>query len=238
VNPVAARDQARAWQSYARSYDQILPVLPFYQEVVARHVAALLQPDVRRVIDIGAGTGNVATDLIANGVHVTAVDHSPAMLERLRAKVPPASRDLLCCVETDAASLSVCPTSFFDGANILLALFAMSAPPRTLAEIIRVLRPGGRVVLTEPKRDFQIRVLLDFAEQFLREHDSYEQLRHDWERVRNANLVVDPARQDTRLAVEEIAEILGAAGFVITDMHDSHLGQCATLWAQKQPNGP
>ena len=238
MSDLGEHDQAKVWENYALSYDQILPILPFYQEVIGRHVSGLLQPGILRIIDIGAGTGNAAAELIANGVHVTAVDNSHSMLERLKEKIPTASLNLLSCVEQDAETLSNWRNSSFDGANILLALFAMSAPERALAEIIRVIRPGGKVVLTEPKREFHIELLLDFAEQFLREQQLYDRLRDDWERVRKANLIVDPSRHEKRLALEEIARILGAAGFRITAMVDSHLGQCATLWAEKEITGP
>src|SRR5215472_14784934 len=74
------------WEAYAESYDHILPILPFYQEAVRRHVSALTAASIRRVIDVGAGTGNVAVQLASRGVEVTAMDISSAMLAQLRRK--------------------------------------------------------------------------------------------------------------------------------------------------------
>src|SRR6185369_2568810 len=78
----------QVWASYAESYDHILPILPFYQEAVRRHVEALSGARIRSVIDVGAGTGNVAVHLASRGVNVTAMDVSGAMLDRLRGKIP------------------------------------------------------------------------------------------------------------------------------------------------------
>ncbi len=223
----------QAWETYAQSYDCILPILPFYQEVVSRHVTALTKPGIRSVIDVGAGTGSVAVQLGARGVHVTAVDVSAAMLEQLRRKIQPGLRSRIKIVEQDGQSLSAWPEAAFDGANVLLALFAMQQPRQALREIMRVVRPGGLVVATETKQDFQLQPLLDFVENFVTVHPSHDDLREHWERVKNANLVLDPGNRERRLTVEEIQHELAASGFIVTSVMDSHLGQCATICAEK-----
>jgi SAM-dependent methyltransferase len=76
----------QVWEAYAESYDHILPILPFYQEAVRRHVNRLTGASIQRVIDVGAGTGNVAVQLAPRGVEVTAIDISRAMLDQLRGK--------------------------------------------------------------------------------------------------------------------------------------------------------
>ena len=63
----------------------ILPEMPFYREVVDRHLAAIREAGAARVLDIGAGTGNVAVPLLKDGVPVAAVDISRAMLAKLSA---------------------------------------------------------------------------------------------------------------------------------------------------------
>src|SRR5262245_62216899 len=115
----------QVWVSYAESYDDILPILPFYQEAVRRHVEALTGAGIRRVIDVGAGTGNVAVPLASRGVEVTALDISGAMLDRLRGKVKTGLPGRIEIVEQDAHLLNRWPEAAFDGANVLLALFAM-----------------------------------------------------------------------------------------------------------------
>jgi ubiquinone/menaquinone biosynthesis C-methylase UbiE len=223
----------RVWDTYAQSYDRILPILPFYREAVNRHVEALSIHDVRRVIDVGAGTGNVAIQLALRGMSVTAIDISVGMLKQLRRKVKGSSPGRIEVVELDAQSLVRWPEGAFDGANVLLAFFAMEQPRRALKEVIRVVRPGGLVVITEAKRDFHLQPLLDFVEHFLAAHSYRDEFQEDWVRVKNANLVLDPGRREDRLSVEEIEHDLAESGFVIKSLLDSHLGECATICAEK-----
>ena len=140
----------QVWASYAESYDRILPILPFYQEAVSRHVEALTGAGIRKVIDVGAGTGNVAVPLASRGVEVTAVDLSNAMLDQLRGKIQSGLPGRIEIVEQDAHLLERWPDAAFDGANVLLALFAMYEPRQVLREIIRVVRPGGLIVDGDP----------------------------------------------------------------------------------------
>ena len=222
----------QVWETYAESYDHILPILPFYQEAVRRHVNALTGTSIRRVIDVGAGTGNVAVQLASRGVEVTAMDISRAMLDQLRRKKQSGLAARIEIVEQDAHLLNGWPSAVFDGANVLLALFAMREPRHVLREIIRVVRPGGLVVATEIKRSFQLTPLLDFVDDFMKRYPSG--LREHWEKVKMANLLLDPGHRSERLSVEEIEDELATHGFAIHSVLDSHLGQCATICAEKK----
>ena len=224
------------WDSYAFSYDRLMPRLPFYREAVARHLEAMLVDGIETVLDLGAGTGNVAVPLAEAGRRVTAVDISRAMLERLIGKRQDDIADRLTVVEQRAEVLPQWDGPTFDGVTILLALYDMSQPAQCLAEALRVLRPGGRVVITEPRRDFRLQSLIDFTDEFLREQGIYEEYGDDWERVRHANVVLDPSRRSVRLTAEDIVETLQAAGLGDIETKESHLGNCATIWATKAPD--
>ena len=84
----AGLDHKFTWDSYALSYDRILLLMPYYQEVIDRHVDALTDTFPGPVVDLGAGTGNLVERLITLGRSITAVDNSPAMLDKLRSKHP------------------------------------------------------------------------------------------------------------------------------------------------------
>ncbi len=225
------------WDSYAFSYDRLMPCLPFYREVVARHVEAMQCEEIKTVLDVGAGTGNVAVPLAEAGRWVTAVDLSRAMLERLRGKQNESIAERLTVIEQSAEELPQWNCPAFDGVTILLALYDMSQPAQCLSEVLRVLRPGGRIVITEPKRDFLLQHLIDFTDEFLKQQGIYEKYRNDWERVRRANVELDPSERSVRLTAEDIVEKLQAAGFEDIETKESHLGNCATVWATKNPDG-
>jgi ubiquinone/menaquinone biosynthesis C-methylase UbiE len=171
--------------------------------------------------------------LAARGQSVTAVDMSAAMLDYLRLKRQGKHYSSITIIERDAHDLSMFADASFDGATILLAFYDMVQPRRALTEVIRVLRPGGFLVTTETKGNFRLQSLLDFVDQFLKEQSLYVELQDDWRRVWEANAVLDPSKRDARLTVEEIEQRLRASGFAIDQMKDSHLGQCATIWARK-----
>jgi len=140
------------WESYAISYDRILLRMDYYQEVLSRHFEALSKSSVRCVIDLGAGTGNLAGMLLEGSQRrVTVVDSSRAMLERLRAKLSEYTGGRLMVMEQSAESLDQLDSMSFDGVSILLALFDVYRPVAALNEAIRLLRPGGVLVVTEPK---------------------------------------------------------------------------------------
>jgi SAM-dependent methyltransferase len=93
----------------------------------------------RRLLDVGGGTGNYARALRDAGWDVLVLDRSPAMLARAAAKG-------LETREADAQSLPVDDESA-DAVVMVSMLHHVDDPPRALAEVRRVLRPGGRLAL-------------------------------------------------------------------------------------------
>jgi len=226
-------DHKDLWTSYAYSYDEVLPYLDFYQQVVERHIAALSADDVETVIDIGAGTGSVAVPLITSGRAVTCVDNNRAMLERLRMKLEGRTTDRIEIVQQNAEELSAWADGAFDGVNILLALFDMANPQAAFGHALRVLRPGGILVLTEPKRSFDLDDLLAHAEQWLRNQGLHGRLKPHWERVCEVNAKIRPGQRRSWMPIEEILKVINESGFRVESVRDSHHGNCATVVARK-----
>ena len=220
------------WDSYAVSYDRILSQLSFYSDAVDRHERALSQAGATAVLDLGAGTGNLTRRLLASGMRVTAVDHSRAMLDRLQEKVLALDDPYVLILERSAEDLQPLRDGQFEAVTILLALFAMERPQRALLEAIRVLAPGGTLVITEPKATFSLDPLIERAEADLRSRGLFEELRADWDRVLSVNERIDPAVHRV-LPAERIADILRARGFEEIREQESHLGQCTTITARR-----
>ncbi|MEV6325623.1 methyltransferase domain-containing protein [Nocardia sp. NPDC051787] len=102
-----------------------------------------------RILDIGCGTGYLTRRLaeIADSGSVVGLDPSAAVLERAR-KLTPATN----CTYTVgvAESLSAADDSFDVVANcLMLHHLPEDLRPRALAEMRRVLRPGGRLLIGE-----------------------------------------------------------------------------------------
>ncbi|MFY9779054.1 MAG: class I SAM-dependent methyltransferase [Candidatus Baltobacteraceae bacterium] len=93
-----------------------------------------------RVVDVGCGTGLVTEELVRRGCRLSGVDLSEPMLERARARVPQAS------FLTAAAEALPFSAAAFDAATSAQA-FHWFDQPRALAELARVVRPGGLVAI-------------------------------------------------------------------------------------------
>src|SRR5262245_59913195 len=146
------------WDTSAASYDRVLHLMPYYQEVVERHRAALAATVAGPIVDLGAGTGNLAEALIGTGRPVTVVDNSRAMVDKLRSK-PALAAEIgkrLTVIEASAEFLPMIAEASFAGVSILLALFDMGAPKQALDTAVRVLRPGGTLVVQELNQCFHV----------------------------------------------------------------------------------
>lgn len=97
-----------------------------------------------RALDVAAGTGWVARALAERGCEVVALDRTAAMLAAGRPSFPPTCRPVL----GDAARLPF-PDGVFDAVVTRFSLHHLLDPMPTLAEIVRVCRPGGRIVVKD-----------------------------------------------------------------------------------------
>ena len=123
---------------------------PFYDRVAGfgrqrrRSLELLALRPGERVLVVGAGTG-ADLPLLAPEVEVTAIDLTPAMLERARRRVAALGRRVELRV-MDAQRLEL-PDRSFDAAVLHLILAVVPDPVRCLREVARVLGPGGRAAV-------------------------------------------------------------------------------------------
>lgn len=96
--------------------------------------------------DIGAGTGFVTEALLAAGLEVAAVDAEPAMLARLDEKLSGRGRLSTLLGRGDRLPL---PSASVDYAFANMYLHHAEEPALALAEMARILKPGGRLVITD-----------------------------------------------------------------------------------------
>jgi demethylmenaquinone methyltransferase / 2-methoxy-6-polyprenyl-1,4-benzoquinol methylase len=96
-----------------------------------------------RALDVATGTGDLAIELARRGAEVTGSDFAPAMLEIARRKAPGLRFE-----EGDALELAY-PDASFDAVTVGFGARNFGDLDRGLAEMARVTRPGGRVVVLE-----------------------------------------------------------------------------------------
>jgi demethylmenaquinone methyltransferase/2-methoxy-6-polyprenyl-1,4-benzoquinol methylase len=97
----------------------------------------------KRALDVATGTGDLAVALAARGAEVVGADFSDGMLERARAKAPGIRFE-----HADALDLPY-ENGSFDAATVGFGARNFGDLERGLAEMVRVVRPGGRVVILE-----------------------------------------------------------------------------------------
>lgn len=100
----------------------------------------------RRVLDLAAGTGKLTRLLVPTGAEVVAVEPVAEMRAQLVAAVPGVE-----ALDGTAEAIPVADSSF-DGVTVAQA-FHWFDPEVALAEIARVLRPGGVLALVWNERD-------------------------------------------------------------------------------------
>ena len=100
----------------------------------------------RTAADIGAGTGFISGGLIAAGMNVIAVDQSAAMLAELKKQLGPNSA--VDCRQGTAEKLPI-EDEQVDYAFANMYIHHVERPPEALREMTRILRPGGRLVITD-----------------------------------------------------------------------------------------
>lgn len=115
------------------------------------HLAAV--PDARVIVDIGAGTGLFAAEFarLAPSAEVRAVDGSAEMLEWLREHLPP---DLARRVRPVLAEVTRVPLPSAEAdLVVMIALYhELGDAPAALAEAHRLLRPTGRLLVVDWKK--------------------------------------------------------------------------------------
>ena len=145
---------ARMFPFIARPYDRLTRWLTFFLDRGWREQAAEqaeLKPG-ERALDLATGTGELALALAARvGAHgrVVGVDLTSAMLAEARRKIrgTPYERTIA-LIEMDAGQALPFPDGSFHAVTMGLALRYFDAP-LTIAEMTRVVKPGGRVVLLD-----------------------------------------------------------------------------------------
>jgi demethylmenaquinone methyltransferase/2-methoxy-6-polyprenyl-1,4-benzoquinol methylase len=136
---------AAMFDGVANRYDLTNTVLSFGRDRGWRRAtrAALELAPGDRVLDVGAGTGVSTEELARSGAYAVGADLSVGMLaagRRARPALPLLAGDALALPFADAA---------FDAVTISFALRNVVDADAALAELARVTRPGGRLVVCE-----------------------------------------------------------------------------------------
>jgi ubiquinone/menaquinone biosynthesis C-methylase UbiE len=134
----------RVWEKMAPRYDRDIQ---FWEKVQFGGGRAWIGARAKgRILEVAVGTGR-NFDFYSRGVGITGVDLSPDMLDIARRH----ATDLDLEVDLRAAAAEALPfdDDSFDTAVCTLSLCTIPDPAASIAEMKRVLRPGGQLLLLD-----------------------------------------------------------------------------------------
>lgn len=132
----------------AAGYDRTNTVMTFGNDAFWRAATtrAVAPRKGERILDLAAGTASSSASLAASGADVVAADFSPGMLAEGRRRHGHLKN--LSFVEADATALPFADGEF-DAVTMSYGLRNVNEPKKAIAELLRVTRPGGRLVINE-----------------------------------------------------------------------------------------
>jgi ubiquinone/menaquinone biosynthesis C-methylase UbiE len=120
-----------------------------------RCFAPILDRNVERGrawLDLGCGSGVMTKELLDRGANVLAVDGSPSMLREAKASLGRENCSELTWLQSDVQCLSQLTDGCLDGVLCSSVVEYVERPEALLTEAARVLRPGGRMILSIPPK--------------------------------------------------------------------------------------
>ena len=138
-----ASDARDAWDRIAPGYDRTNT--PTQMSIAGKGLGIAGLASGMRFLDVAAGSGALAIPAARLGARVTAIDLSPGMLELLAAR----ARKEGLVVETrvmDGHALQFADDTF-DVAGSQFGVMLFPDMPKAVREMVRVVKPGGRVLI-------------------------------------------------------------------------------------------
>jgi ubiquinone/menaquinone biosynthesis C-methylase UbiE len=133
-----------AWDAIAEGYDRYVAPQELDLANEALRLAGLAPGE--RFLDVAAGPGGLSLPASRLGAQVLAIDWSPAMIKRFEARVREEGISRAQGRVMDCHALDL-PDDSFDVTASQFGVMLVADQPRALREMVRVTKPGGRVLL-------------------------------------------------------------------------------------------
>ena len=144
-----AKGAVRKYWDYGSKFYDTAPGLGSEAEKSVWRDELILEigPEPKKILDVGTGTGFMSLLLAEMGHRATGVDFSDMMLETARKKAT-AQRSSVEILKGDVEELPF-ENDSYDGVVARYILWTLTDPEKALREWMRVVKPGGRVVIID-----------------------------------------------------------------------------------------
>lgn len=168
---------AQYFAAHADEWDSLRSLHIADSEVEARLAQILHSAPLGRVLDVGTGTGRIVELFAAEASRLVAIDSSPEMLRLARAKIANLSPEIASKVDIKLGDFNMLPVGNgeFDTVIFHQVLHYAQHPEAVIAEAIRTLAPGGRLVIVdfaahnlEELRTVHAHARLGFSDEFMK----------------------------------------------------------------------
>jgi ubiquinone/menaquinone biosynthesis C-methylase UbiE len=168
---------AQYFAAHADEWDSLRSLHIADSEVEARLAQILHSAPLGRVLDVGTGTGRIVELFAADASRLVAIDSSPEMLRLARAKIANLSPEIASKVDIKLGDFNMLPVGDgeFDTVIFHQVLHYAQHPEAVIAEAIRTLAPGGRLVIVdfaahdlEELRTVHAHARLGFSDEFMK----------------------------------------------------------------------
>lgn len=112
-----------------------------------------------KILDVNCGTGRLTIPLAASGFEVTGIDASSDMLEQAKSQLQTGSQRSFVCGDAEEMQF---PDNCFDAAIIARLFLHIGNAAQVTRELVRVVRPGGTVIVLHGKAAFDNTPLRQF----------------------------------------------------------------------------
>lgn len=208
----------RFWEKHYKHYDFFQNQIDWYKETIQFHIDNMRK--CNKILDTGAGSGNLTIELAKDGKKITAIDSEPYSLDLLKEKATQNGQE----IEITEGNVEILPflDERFDGVTSMFLVPFIDDNEKYFSEVYRVLRHNGVfsasiwAPVQKAKQSWNLR---DAVEKKFTQMGLLPKYKEEWDELLytsriNANNIDSKNLTDTK--IKAILEDIGFLDVIIT----------------------
>jgi 2-polyprenyl-3-methyl-5-hydroxy-6-metoxy-1,4-benzoquinol methylase len=220
----------KLWGIYAVSYDAVLSEFTLYRRLIEEVIQGI-PAGAKRILELGAGTGNVTRALLQRGYDVTAVENNPFMLEKMSAKKLEQTGRLHVNMEA-VESIDLLERGNFDAVVAVNVIYALDDPYGCIRKVAQALKPRGVFALSTTHSETNLDPLLAAIATELKANGTFKAKEEHYRRVVAINNDIE-YKIAKRYSREQYGAWLEQAGFEVVHNASSYKDAVIVVHARK-----